>query len=124
MISSKWQPEPDRRTLIKPILKGKAPYDASVAEQHGRGLKALSAYKVDRLFISKTSKSELPGDTRALLSICQNRADVSARFGEWEREVEALLAAVPEGEAAFFAQLKVVGRTCKACHDDYRAKRF
>lgn len=106
------------------MLKGDLEWDAEAAKRYALGMKELSDFGVDRLFVNGTSNVDLPGATRALPAIWQNRARFSELNADWQAQARALLAAADQGQDAYNAELTKLGQTCKACHDDFRAKDF
>lgn len=106
------------------MLKGDLPWDEVAAKRYARGMKELSDFGVDRLFVPGTSNADLPGATRALPAIWQNRDRFARLNSAWQEQARALLAASDQGQEAFNAELLKLGQTCKACHDDFRAKDF
>ena len=106
------------------MLKGDLEWDAEAAKGFASGMKELSDYGVDRLFVPGTSNADMPGATRALPAIWQNRARFSDLNAAWQAQSRALLEAADRGQDAYNAELTKLGQTCKACHDDFRAKDF
>lgn len=106
------------------VLKGEVAFDAAVAKNHAQGLAALADFNVDRLFMTGSSKDDKAGATRALPAIWTQRDRFTQLQTEWQDKARALLASVDEGEAAFKQRVADLGQTCKACHDDFRARDF
>lgn len=106
------------------MLKGDLEWDAEAAQRYALGMKELSDFGVDRLFVTGTSNVDKPGATRALPAIWENRSKFSELNAAWQAQARALLAASGQGQDAFNAELTKLGQTCKACHDDFRAKEF
>ena len=106
------------------MLKGEIAFDAGVAKTHATGLNALADYNVDRLFIQGTSNADMAGKTRLLPAALENREKFADLNMAWRAQAAAVLASVDQGESAFKAEVAKLGGTCKACHDDYRAKDF
>lgn len=62
-------------------------------------------------------------DTKAKPEIWTKRADFDAKMDKMNAEAAKLPTAVRAGDmAAFKKQVADTGASCKACHDDYRAK--
>lgn len=106
------------------MAKGDAPYDAGTAERHAMNLDALSRYMVEPLFIEGTAKAERPGKTRALATIWKDHDGFAGKFDNWRAAIQGLPAAAPKGREALAVQVAAVGKSCGACHDDFRAKSF
>jgi cytochrome c556 len=62
-------------------------------------------------------------DTRAKPEIWKNRADFDGKMDKMVSEAGKRPGAVKAGDSAFAKQVHEVGEACKACHDEYRAKR-
>jgi len=106
------------------MAKGDVPYDAEVAAANADNLNALVQYGVDRLFIPGTSKSERPGDTRALMSIWNQPAEFAAAYGDMQAATAALAAEVGNGQDALAAAVGNLGKSCGTCHETFQAKEY
>jgi cytochrome c556 len=100
------------------MMKGEAPFDAAAVQ------KALDTYADG----SKTLPTMFPassktgGDTAALPKIWDEKAKFDAIFAKLAADATAAKAAIKD-EASFKANFGKVLGNCKACHDDYRAKK-
>ena len=106
------------------MAKGEVDYDAATAQAHADDIAALAGYSVGDLFLEGTSQDDRVGDTRALPAIWANLSDFQAKAQDFAAAAEALKAAAGQGRAALGPAVGQMGATCKACHDDYRAKEF
>ncbi len=106
------------------MAKGEIEYDAEAAATHAGNLEALGGYMVAPHFPEGSSNADKPGDTRAQPAIWSDFSGFAAKFGDYKAAVAGLPAKVSGGRAELGAALGAVGGTCKACHDDYRAKDF
>jgi len=71
-----------------------------------------------------TSNADLPGKTRALPAIWENLAAFQEKGMAYRDAVVALNTVAGTGAEALAPAVGKLGGTCKACHDDYRAKDF
>ena len=104
---------------IAAMAQGKMPYSVEGVQERAANLKALSTIDVTSAFSEGSDK----GTTRAKPEIWANTADFKAKFADMQEAILALQAA--EGEQGAVAKaVGGVGRTCKACHDEYKAKDY
>lgn len=104
----------------KPIggmLKGETPFDAATVQKSLTTI-ADSAKKLPGMF----PDSSKTGDTAALPKIWDEKAKVDALFAKLSADATAAAASIKD-EASFKAAIGGVLGNCKACHDDYRAKK-
>ena len=106
------------------MAKGEVDYDAAAAQAHADDLATLAGYGVGDLFLEGTSQDDRVGDTRALPAIWANLSDFQSKAEDFAVAAAALKEAAGQGRAALGPALGRVGETCKACHDDYRAREF
>jgi cytochrome c556 len=97
------------------MAAGKAPYNAEVAMRNAGYLNSLSQMPWDGFHANtKDEKS------RALPAIYENEAKFKEAQDRFTGAVTKLAAAKDEG--AFKAAAGEVGKSCGACHNDFRAK--
>jgi cytochrome c556 len=101
---------------IGDMLKS-APFDLAVV-QAGLRTFADAAAKAPGLF---PDDSKTGGETRALPTIWENKADVDARFAKLGKDAAAAMAAITD-EASFKADAPAIFKNCGGCHENYRAK--
>ena len=109
------------------MAKGKAPYDADLARTHAGNLVHLVNYNPSVHFPKGTSNKDRPGKTRARPTIWLGDGydpEFLAIGEEFFAAAKQLRRQSNKGLDALRAALSDVGKTCKACHDDYRAKDF
>lgn len=97
------------------MAQGKIDYDAAQASTHINNLKALSNIDVTTAFPAGSDK----GTTRAKPEIWSNKDDFKNKFAAMQDAVNALSA----GDKSI-QNLGGLGQSCKACHDDYKAKDY
>ena len=108
----------DATKVVIAMLKGEKPYDAKAA---AAAMKSIhdNIGKFVTLFPEGT---ETGGKTRALPAIWKNKKDFEDWGKQLQEDTQKAQAAAPGGLDAMKTALNDVGKTCKGCHDDYRAK--
>ncbi len=109
LIGKYWGP-------VNGMAQGKAPYNADLAARNAAFLDALSQMPWDG-FTADTKDEK----SRALPAIYEN----PAKFKEAQDRLRATaqkLVASAKDEGAFKAAAGEMGKTCGACHNDFRAK--
>ncbi len=100
------------------MAAGKAPYNAAAVQRNAGFLDNLSRMAWDGF--DPSTKGE---KSRALSAIFENKAKFDDAAGRLENETSRLAAVSMKGdEAAVKAQIQAVGKTCGACHQDFRSK--
>lgn len=108
---------------FKPLMgmvKGKVEFNGDVAKSMAADLAAVSGLNWERGYPEGSAE----GKTKAKKEIWKNRDDFSSKMDDF-KSAAAKLSEVAAGadKAAVLAQVKELGGTCKACHDDYKAKK-
>jgi cytochrome c556 len=101
------------------MAQGKIPYDAAVVTRNAGYLDALSRMAWDGF--APSTKGEKSAALPAVYTDAGKFKEAADRFqGEASK-----LASLSKGgdEAAVKAQITAVGKTCGACHEDFREKR-
>ncbi|KAB6717444.1 MULTISPECIES: cytochrome c [Roseobacteraceae] len=106
------------------MAQGKIDYDADVASQAAKDLAALTGYTMSDLFAPGTSNDDLPGETRAKADIWADMPGVQDKGMAFYQAVAELNGVAGNGLEALQPAVGKLGGTCKACHDNYRAKDF
>jgi cytochrome c556 len=121
-------PIADRKAVLKgfgdaskapgAMMKGEAPFDLAAVK------KALDTYeagakKLPSLF---PDNSKTGGETGALPKIWEEKSKFDGLFAKLAADAAAAKAAITD-EASFKANVGKVFGNCKACHDDFRAKK-
>lgn len=100
------------------MAQGKAPYNAAVAQRYAGFLDNLSRMAWDGF--DPATKNE---KSRALPAVYDEGAKFKQAATRLENETSKLVSLAAGGdEAAVKAQIGAVGKTCGACHDDFRQK--
>ena len=114
--------------VLGAMAREKMPYDSAMAERHAQNLAALTRYDASVHFPAGTSNRDHPGKTRALPAIWQGEGgynpDFLARDDAFVDAVAEMQDQAGQGRVELAVTLGFVGRTCKGCHDDFRAKDF
>jgi cytochrome c556 len=107
----------DAVKLVTDMLKGEKPYDATGA---GDAMKSIhnNIGKFVTLFPEGSDKGE---KTRALPAIWKNKKDFDDWGKQLQEDTQKAQAAAAGGADSMKTALADVGKTCKGCHDDYRA---
>ena len=103
------------------MAKGEIPYDEALAVRHAMNLDALGNYEVEMHFIPGTAQGEI-ADSEALPKIWDNLADVQKKHAAFTEAAAAAPEGVKGGPENVAKTVQQLGGTCKACHDEYRAK--
>ncbi len=100
------------------MAQGKAPYNAAAAQRNAGFLDNLSRMAWDGF--DPATKNE---KSRALPAVYDEGAKFKQAATRLENETSKLVSLAAGGdEAAVKAQIGAVGKTCGACHDDFREK--
>ena len=100
------------------MAQGKLPYNAEIVARNAGYLDVLNKMPWDGF--DPNTKDE---KTRALPAIYENAAKFKEAQDRFQGEVTKLVAATKGGdEAAIKAQIGAVGKSCGACHNDFRQK--
>lgn len=104
---------------LEAMAEGKRPFDKEEAARNADLVALLSA--LPKRFFGEATNIE--GQTKAKPAVWQHRADFDKKMDAMATEAAKLPAAVRSGDMdAFRKQVDETGRSCKSCHDDYRAK--
>jgi cytochrome c556 len=106
------------------MAKGDLEYDAAAAEAYAANLSALSFYDIPNLFPEGSSNADKPGDTRALPALWSDMDGVGRQIVTFKAAIAAISEQAGQGRAALGPAVAELGKTCGACHDDYRARDF
>jgi len=100
------------------VAQGKAPYDAAAVQRNAGFLDNLSRMAWDGFDPSTRNEK-----SRVLPAVYDNNAKFKEAASRLENEASKLAALSRTGdEAAVKAQIGAVGKSCGACHDDFRQK--
>lgn len=106
---------------IAAMVKGEAPWNQSALEHYANDLAAVTSLDLMRGFPDGSHT----GKTRAKPEIWENKADFESKFEDLRSAASALQETAALGDRdAIVEKFKATGGTCKACHDDYKAKDY
>ncbi|ADN74967.1 cytochrome c prime [Ferrimonas balearica DSM 9799] len=101
------------------MMKEKKPMDEKAFAQRAQHLSLLAQIPFTSFDIAGSDK----GDTSALPAIWQQRDAFDAKAGQFQMATERLALVAKEGDAKAIKQaFGAVGKTCKGCHDDFKAE--
>jgi cytochrome c556 len=97
------------------------PYDAEKMTAFANNVAGMATVDVARAFGPGTDK----GMTRAKPEIWENTDDFVEKYGNFKTAAAGLATAAQSGDKAMIGEaFKKTGGTCKACHDEYKAKDY
>ena len=103
------------------MVKGKIEWNDETFQAWANDLAGVSGYQVERGFAPGSDT----GKTRAKPEIWLNSEDFNSKLADFRREAAKLSDVAAQGDrAATQAQFGATGKTCKACHDEYKAKDY
>ena len=100
------------------MAQEKKPYNKEEAGRNADLVAALADYP-HAFFVEGTDKV---GDTKAKPEIWQKKSDFDDKMKKMQAEAKKLPQAARGDLASLKAAVGDMGKACKACHDDYRAK--
>ncbi|MFT2091747.1 c-type cytochrome [Paraglaciecola sp. 2405UD69-4] len=105
--------------ILGAMNKGAVPFDAEILQTNAKRLEQLSLM-VEDYFATDTSKFDL--DTEAVDDIWKNQADFNEKADALTlASVELYKAAAAGDESKYKSAIGGVFKTCKGCHDSYKA---
>lgn len=103
------------------MVKGEMPWDDAKMLSLAEDFAAIAGVDVARAFGPGTDK----GTTRAKPAIWEDTDDFLEKYQALQTAAGGLLAAAQSGDkGAIGGAIKKTGGTCKACHDEYKAKDY
>ncbi|WP_286237876.1 c-type cytochrome [Neptuniibacter halophilus] len=106
--------------LLGSMVKGKRDYDPAIADAAAKDIYLLSQLNNTLMWPAGSDLEQ--AETKAKPEIWQNGADVQEKFKALNTAAEQLAANAGQGADALKKSFGPVGKSCKSCHDDYRAK--
>ena len=103
------------------MVKGKRDYDSAVAEAAAKDIYSLTMLN-NSLMWPAGSDNSASDETKAKPEFWSNSADVMEKHAAWNKAAEQLAADAGKGLDQLKASFGPVGKSCKSCHDNYRAK--
>ncbi|MCT4654926.1 MAG: cytochrome c [Cohaesibacter sp.] len=108
--------------VLAGMAKGEIEYDAEKAKLHAGNIAKLSETNISFLYIPGTSAEDMAGKTRALPAIWKDMPGVGAAAKKYVEAAANIAKVAGEGRASLGGGVKMLGGSCKGCHDNYRAK--
>jgi len=104
------------------MARGKMPYDAELAQTSANNLKTLYTVKMGRAWKQGTDNGKYES-TRALPEIWTTWPKVGDAGKAYSKAVSELAAVAGNGLDALKPAVGNLGKSCKGCHDDFRAEK-
>lgn len=97
-------------------VQGKKPFDAAIVASRVSNVSALAQMPWEAFAVAGSDQ----GDTDALPAVWQKAAQFDAARGQFLKAVAELQAAGGD-QKALAAAVGAVGKSCKACHSDFKS---
>jgi cytochrome c556 len=134
MLAQAQQPKPEDQIKLRKSAYALMNYSFDVLDDMAKGKHAFVKDEAVRQADLLAQLSTIPkgffgegsdkGETRAKAEVWQNRADFDKKMDRMTQETARLAQVARTGDAAALKKpLADVEAACKACHDDFRAKR-
>lgn len=104
------------------MAKGQIEYDAELAKKLAGNLKVMLDLDNGRAWAPGSHNEAYPGKTTALPKIWDTYPEIADYGKNYARAVTELAAVAGNGHEALKSKIGDLGKTCKACHDDFREK--
>lgn len=106
------------------MAKGEMEYDAEIAKTSAENLAALSAMNTGAMWPAGSDSEALGEDkTKALPAAWAEGSTVMDKHADWAKASAELAAVAGDGLDAMRPAVAAVGKSCGACHDDYRVEK-
>lgn len=105
------------------MVKREIPYDAETASRLANNLKTMLDVDMRAAWVKGTSTDEYPDKTRALPKIWVAGSEFDNREKAYAKAVNEVAGVAGDGLDSLAPAVKNLGKSCKACHDDYREKK-
>lgn len=110
--------------VLGDMAKGKIEYNAELAQEMADNLNAAANLGQSAFWPAGSDNSNSENArTRALPKIWETFPEISKNNQELKDAAAALAAEAGNGLDALRSNMGAVGKSCKGCHDTYRAKR-
>lgn len=103
--------------VVGDMAQGKTDYDAATAQAAADSLVGVGMIQHENLWPDATLGVE---GNRGLATIGEDRAAFLAIWDDFDTAAAGLQAVASAGAEGLGAAVGELGKTCKACHDDYR----
>ncbi|WP_417221944.1 c-type cytochrome [Amphritea sp.] len=110
--------------VLGEMAKGKRDYDADLAQAIANNLKSAASMDNQMMWPqgSDMDAEGLSDKTKAKAAIWQADSEIGAKFKNFADATETMAANAGQGLDALRSAIGPLGKSCKSCHTDYRAK--
>ncbi len=102
------------------MVKGKIPYDAELAATLAGNLKLMLDLDIGRAWMQGTDNGAYPDKTTALPEVWTTYPEIAEYGKKYVKAVNELALVAGGGVDALKSKIGPLGKSCKACHDDFR----
>ena len=106
------------------MANGRLAYDPAKAIRAANNLKFLAVLDNGSLWLPGSSNKEIPGQTRAKAKIWKNYPAFVEKGVAFSSAVNQAAVVAGNGIEALRSKVGTLSGACKACHNDFRAKKF
>lgn len=107
--------------VLGAMAKGKMDYDSVLASDVATNIFLAASMKNSTLWPAGSDMDSVEG-TKAKAAIWSNGADVAEKFGAFRAAAKTLSEQAGVDLASLRSAMGPVGKSCKSCHSDYKAK--
>lgn len=105
------------------MMKGEKEWNLDEAKAFAADLAAVASLNAERGYPAGSSKQG--SKSKAKPEIWENMDDFTAKYDDFAKASTKLNEVAADGDKdAILAQVKEVGASCKACHKEYKAKKY
>ena len=105
------------------MAKGDLEYDAELAAKLANNMKLLLDLDMGRAWPQGSDNANYPGKTTALPKIWETYPEIGEYGKKFGAAVNDLAASAGNGLSELRRTVGPLGKSCKACHDDFREKK-
>ncbi len=105
------------------MAKGDLEYDAELAAKLANNMKLLLDLDMGRAWPQGSDNANYPGKTTALPKIWETYPEIGEYGKKFGKAVNDLAASAGNGLSELRRTVGPLGKSCKACHDDFREKK-
>ncbi len=106
------------------MAKGEMDYDAELAQTMAENLAAVNNLKNGLAWLPGSDNKKRKGKTRALPIIWEEGSGIGEKSKAMKEASAAMTQVAGNGLDALKGEIGALGKACKGCHDDFRAKEF
>lgn len=109
--------------MLAGMAKGEVAYDAATAGMAAKNLQLASMMKNKAMWPQGSGNDNPKLKTEALPAIWAEGSDIGNKVKAFGMAAEELAAVADQGLDQMKPKFAAVGKACKGCHEDYRAKK-